>query len=346
MLHVCCNNNQTGKGRNRRLRRKSPVSWVIMLLLVVIALCICMKQFKYDPSLFTLDTPESKIVRKINTPSSGFPDIKTLMPPDMVVLSHMETFGANNLSDKINGKADLYLSSGFLNLQCQRFVKKDDVQSWLEVFIYDMNTIRQSFSVFSNQMRSDAQDLTLAPFAYQTGNALFFVHGRFYVEIIASMVSDPMMFAMVDFAGRFIEKTTVKEEKLYELDMFPQEQLIKKSIVLFMANAFGFEKFSNVFIARYQMSDDQLTAFLSDRHTSEDADSLVDAYRDFIVKNGGTQIPLKEDITHGYLLEIFDVYELIFSHGSYVAGVHEAEDKNTAQALGLQIKKNLDRMTK
>jgi len=86
---------------------------------------------------------------------------------ELSAFSAPETFTADNLYDKVDGKADLYLTAGFVGLQCQRLALKATNDVWMEWFVYDMGTLPQAFSVFSLQRRAEAQTLDLTPFAYQ-----------------------------------------------------------------------------------------------------------------------------------------------------------------------------------
>ena len=71
-------------------------------------------------------------------------------------------YDAATLSDKINGKAELYLAAGFERLECRRFALADDPAGWLERFVYTMRAAPGAFAVYSQQRRPQAQPLTLA----------------------------------------------------------------------------------------------------------------------------------------------------------------------------------------
>jgi hypothetical protein len=256
-------------------------------------------------------------------------------------MNPLEWFGPDNLSDKINGKAELYLSAGFLALQCQRFVQDDDPESWMEAFVYDMGTVRQAFAVYSNQRRAEAKTLDLTPFSYHTQNALFFVHGRYYVEIIASVASEVIIDAMVSFGSNFVSKTPDEKETIHELDFFPREHLQEEGVVLLVSNAFGFDGMKNVFAGRYHVNGEELTAFLTETESGVAAKKLVTAYRAFLVENGGMDILVGSNLHRATLVKIMDTFDLFFPHGTYVVGVHEAQTQEAAEILALMLAKNL-----
>jgi len=329
------------RGKSPPSRRESTVSWVIMGTLAVIAIGLFTRQSHYDPTLFVPSGLESQTPGEVASEPLPSLDLSTFVPEEMGVLSPLEAFGPETLSDKINGKADLYLSSGFLNLECQRFATNMDPPSWMEVFVYDMGTLHQAFAVYSMQKRDEATPLDLTPFSYGTGNALFWVHGRYYVEIIASAPSKAVMEYMISFGKEFVSGTSVEEHHIEELALFPKDHLEEGSIALFISNTFGFSGLKNCFTARYHVAGKELTAFLSKKEDPAEAQRVAELYQAFLMENGGTAIPLGADLMPGSFVEILDAFELIFRHGRYVAGIHEAETRKAAEELAWTLKRRL-----
>jgi hypothetical protein len=249
----------------------------------------------------------------------------------------LEAFDAETLSDKINGKAELYLSAGFIRLHSQRFTNEAAGDVWMEVFVYDMQSAQNAFSVFSAQRREDARTLDLGQHAYQTQNAIFFAHGPFYVEIIATDTSETIMQSMIIFAKAFIENHPIKNQTIGEKELFPGEGLIPNSISLVSADAFGYDRFDQIFTATYKVEGTELMAYYSRRKTSQEAEELASSYRDFLAAFGGNPAESDLGIKSAKMINILDTYEIVFSHGPYLAGVREAADKQPAQELALQL---------
>jgi len=257
----------------------------------------------------------------------------------MAVLAPREVFGPENLSEKIDGKAELYLSAGFLGLRSQRFAEAGKPEHWLELFVYDMGNRRNAFSVFRTQRRADAREAAFSSFAYQTENALFFQQGQYYVEIIAA--SAQMAEEMVAIAERFIREHPAGADGMSEVALFPRDALVPGSIALLAENVFGFDRLNNTFVARYNLSGTELTAFLAHRESAQEAQELATAYHQFLLENGGGNAALEVTIPDAYLLQVFDTFELVFVHENYLAGVHEADSRALAEELALSLKKAL-----
>ena len=242
---------------NERGRTERWVGFIILLCLAGIAAGVFLKQFSFNPAVLVATTAVPEAAETISTPSLG--ETPTTLPPELSALSAPETFTADNLYDKIDGKADLYLTAGFVQLRCQRLALKAANDVWMEWFVYDMGTLPQAFSVFSLQRRSEAQALDLTPFAYQTQNALFFVCGRYYVEAVTAMPTEPMMTAMLAMARQFVAANPPGMTRIPELKLFPPENLKAGSQGLQVADAFGFDRFTNVFTAKYRRQTAQPT---------------------------------------------------------------------------------------
>jgi len=325
------------KIKTKTAPKQTLLSLMILGILVVISIGVYLAQFNTNPAVQQM-APVLKADDKTQmAPPASAENSLIFSPPGQSPLSPAETFDAATLSDKINGKAELYLSAGFVRLHSQRFKDESAGDVWMEVFVYDMQTPQNAFSVFSAQRRDDAQTLEVAQYAYQTPNALFFVHGPFYVEVVASDISETIMQPMLAFAETFIANHPIQAQTIGEKELFPAEGLIQNSISLVSADAFGYERFDQIFTATYELQDSEFMAYYSRRKTAREAEELASGYRDFLIAFGGKTAESDLAIKSAKMIYILDTYEIVFSHGPYLAGVREAADQAPAQELALQL---------
>jgi hypothetical protein len=294
-------------------------------------------QFNYNPAVLQTDIFLSPTTKDKNASQTALTKSIIPLPPGMVPLSLPEAFDAQNLSDKINGKAELYLSAGFVGLNSQRFKDKKDASLWIEAYLYDMGNGQNAFSVFSAQRREGAATLDLTPYAYRTQNALFLVHGSFYIEIIASEATDRAFNPMKLLAENFIHNTAAQTVIIQEKDLFPVQGLVAESISLISADAFGFDRLNQIYTAEYEVEGYQMMAFLSRRQDNQNAQDLASAYQKFLETFGGQTIDADLPIKGAKVVEILETYEVIFSSGPYIAGVREADNKEQAINLAQQL---------
>jgi len=318
-------------------QRQTFLSVVILSILMVIGAGIFITQSHFNPGILQQDALLSEPNKdKLSSQLSPNPSFVPL-PEGIEPLTSTEIFDTRNLSDKINGKAELYLSAGFNRLVSQRFRDDRATDLWMEAFVYDMGNSQNAFSVFSAQRRQDAESLGLAQYAYRTPNALFLIHGRYYVEIIASKVSGQMLEPVKMMAETFIRNSPAEAVTVNETELFPKQELVKNSIVLISSNAFGFDGFDKIYTAEYEFDDHKLMAYLSHRRTPEQAKELASNYTVFLLAYGGQKIEAQLPIKGARLIEILDTYEIVFSHGSYLAGIREAATIKQAKTLAIRL---------
>jgi hypothetical protein len=329
---------------NKRINRhESYLSLAILLVLVAIGTLIFMQQFRFNPAVNPVDATQPAAAGPGRSPAETAIDALVQLPHNISPLTPPEAFEPDNLSDKINGKAELYLSAEFIQLQSQRFKDQNTPALWMEIFIYEMGTHENAFAVYSAQKREDGVPLDIGRYAYRTQNALFWVHGPYYGELIASEASPETTAAMQNIAEAFNRSRTVQSATIAEPDLFPPNGLNRDTITMIPDDAFGFNKMDRVFVGEYDFEGVDLTAFLSVRQSPAAADRLAADYLAFLTQFGGKDLTPEAELgIHGaVVVEILGAYEIFFSRGAYFAGVHEAIDKTRAIRLAAELEERL-----
>lgn len=310
-------------GRAKHL--ESVISICLLVILFLIGAVIFVKQSNYDMSRFGISTA---VIPKLEIPF----ELSSLAPAGFETLSKAEVYIAENLYEKINGKAPLYIESGFEELSTQRFVSIDDQSLWMELYAYDMGAVKNAFSVYSVQRRADSEAFASMQFGYKSGNALYFVHGKYYIEIVGSAESSELFRAIAEVARKIQANLAIDHDaEVAELALFPQEDLVLGSIKLYLANAFGFERLTNTFTAKYRVGNETITAFLSKQADSKDAEAIAESYRNFLIENGAVAKSTTKRVLEGKVMDFYGTTEIVFTVGPFVAGIHEAENQQTAE---------------
>jgi len=304
---------------------------LILIALIGISVWIFNRQFTFN-SAITATLPDTAKIIEPNALQKNLLNLEVLTPTGFKTTDPTETFDSNTLFEKIDGKADLYLSAGFTGLTCQRFTTTNS-SAWMEAFIYDMGTPRQAFAVYSIQRREDAVKKELTDFAYSTANAMYFTHGRYYVEIVASTVNENTSRGMTGFAQAFIKNIPGSSLNLREQTLFPPDHAIMESAILFIGDGFGFEPFDNLLTTHYRLGTTEVTGFITLRKSPADAVDLTTAYCAFLIDNGGTYENPPSGIPGANVYNLFGTYEIVFNIGKVVAGVHQAETREAADWL-------------
>lgn len=333
-----------------RVDRQHTLSWLLLAVLVLVAVGLGLVQSQYDPARWRAGTPiESSSGR---SPSIAGTDAQPTRELDWAKLDGLsppttwEQYGPDTLSDKIDGKAELYLPAGFRQLLTGRFFSTSDASRWMEIFIYNMGEPTGAFAVFSQQIRANKQTLDLTPDAYVAANGLFMVHGEHYLEIVASDVSETLRTQMEALARAFIAGHPIRQTAtLDERSLFPAADRLADSIALTAANAFGFERFDKIYTARYQSDGQEATAFLSHRASAAQAAELAQAYVDHLVSYGGRLVESPATVATLQVVDVLGTFDLVFCRGNYLGGVHEAATLEQGLALAQKVYNSLEKGT-
>jgi hypothetical protein len=319
-------------GRAKRL--ESVISICLLAILFLIGVGVFIKQFNYNINRYGTDTAAIPKLETQNSKSEIPFKLSSLAPIGFETLSKVEVYNPENLYEKINGKASLYTESGFKKLSTQRFININDQSLWMELYAYDMGTVKNAFSVYSVQRRAVSEAFPPMQLAYKTGNALYFVHGKYYIELVGSSESGELFKAIAEVARKIQANLAIDHDTgIAELAMFPQENLVLGSIKLYLANAFGFERLTNTFTAKYRSGNETVTAFLSKRADSKDAEAIAESYRNFLIENGAVTKSTTNKTIEGKVMDFYGTTEIVFTAGPFVAGIHEAENQQAAEKL-------------
>jgi hypothetical protein len=258
-------------------------------------------------------------------------------------LAPAERYGPDTLSDKIDGKAELYLSAGFQSLESRRFALSGDKRRWMERYVYDMGGFRGAYAVFSSQRRPHIHPVAWTGHAYLAGNALFFVHGPYYVEIVGAEVSKSVQNGLESLAKAFIETHGAQAADPVELQLLPMDNRAANSVKLTARAVFGIQGLDWIFSAAYSSSSDQAEAlaFVSQRNSPAEAEALADKFHSFWLEFGGADIAPPSGPQGARGVSILDNYEICVVRGKYLIGVHAATNLEFGMRLVEQLQRNI-----
>jgi hypothetical protein len=313
------------------------VGYSILATLGVISIWLLVQQSHFNPAV-TVALRGAKVQGRLQGASGQAPAATAALIPEVsgfTPLAPAQSFGPDNLSDKIDGKAELYLSAGFKEMSCRSFNVADSGKAYVEVFVYDMGSAPNAFAVFSGQRRPGFPNIPLTANAYATSNALYFTRGPFYVEIVADRASEALQNSLKTYAEATLAKMPAegKGSPTKAADLFPKEGLKSDSVRLNASDVFGMEGFNNVFTGEYTLKNGTATAFLAERDTPEQAKADAKRYLEFLTTNGYQKIKSPAGSEGIEMLKLDNSYEIILVQGRILAGVHDASSLEAAQEL-------------
>lgn len=314
-------------------RRQGLAGAFVLLALLLVALGVFWQQFRYNPSEWG---------RLTSGPEQAAGPLSGLKVAGLSPLGAGQGFGPGNLSDKIDGKAELYLAAGFQGLFARRYSLAGKPAAWLEVFLYQMKSPEAAYSVYSSQRRTGAMPLQISQHAYRTSNAVFLAKGSDYLKVVAAAATPELQKASLAAAQAYLQAHAGPQpEVAAEAALFPSQGMQAHSVVLLARDAFGMAGLDRVYIATYPQGRQELMAFLSRRPDPAAARARAAAYAKFLRANGGREYPPPPGLPGARLINILGTWELVFSQGSFLAGVRGGEEQGPTAELARRLHQRL-----
>lgn len=327
------------RGKAKKVSRGQKLAgYGILMVLGLITVWLLVQQGRFNPAVTAWQSLGGASAGKAQNGA-----LAGLIPevPGFTPRGPAQGYGPENLSDKINGKAELYLSAGFQAMACRSFTLENPAGAHLELFVYDMGEAQNAYAVFSSQRRPGAATLSLTANAYATPNALFFTQGKYYVELVADRALENLPEVLKPLTGALLAKLPAEGDTANLGALLPSEGLARDRVRLNAADAFGLEGFDNVYTGEYTTEGGVATAFLAQRPSPAEAAAMAQKFQDFLRANGYQEVPAPKAPAGMTLLALDSSFDVILVKGRVVAGVHDAPSAAAALELAGRLREAL-----
>ncbi|MHC4065385.1 MAG: DUF6599 family protein [Planctomycetota bacterium] len=267
---------------------------------------------------------------------SPFPliDLPGWRPPD-----NTRVFTATNLWEKIDGRADLYLTYNVSTLTFGTY--RGDSGLALDVYWYDMTELDNAFGIYRAEYGGYAEPVSVGREGYRAASSVFFWTGAHYVRVEASQESAELTEAAEAVAAAIAAAVPDDGKLLWADALLPREGRRPGSFEYQGENAFGLDFLTAVFSADYEVEGQDYKLFI---HRAPDTDSAAKtsaAYLRFFEEYG--KVLDRGSTGSGDVLigESGGVIDAVFVSGSYVGGVSGADDASLARRAALAFRASL-----
>ncbi|MDR0429937.1 MAG: hypothetical protein LBH58_05605 [Tannerellaceae bacterium] len=192
--------------------------------------------------------------------------------------SEIEIFNPDNLFDRINGAAPLFIENNFREMTSMEYKKGND---YITIQAYRHATPEDAFGMYSSERSTDLTFLPIGGEGQGDDKNLYFFSGCIYVKMWTNS-SDHLAESI-----RMIGKTLANKidpAAGYPLIMafFPQEGKLPYSETYVTSSYIGHEFLKSVYVVKYQTASGQsFQLFLVDGKTKEGAREALNAYYTF-----------------------------------------------------------------
>ncbi len=103
---------------------------------------------------------------------------------------HLETFNAENLYEKIDGRAESFIQYDVVGMAYTFYHPEKDEANEAQLYIFEMGSPLKAFGKYSSEKPPEAEPIELGDEGYTSAGSVFFYQGPYYVQVVTT-TDDP-----------------------------------------------------------------------------------------------------------------------------------------------------------
>lgn len=193
------------------------------------------------------------------------------------ITEEIEVFNPENLFDRINGAAPLFLENNFREMTSLEYVRGND---YITIQAYRHATPEDAFGMYSAERTPELTHYPIGGEAQGDEASFFFFAGNIYVKMWGTSegkLGDVLMRIAKGLAGK------IDPDAAYPplVAVFPEEGKLIHSEAYITANYIGHEFLKNAYLAHYEKEGKPFQLFIIDARTPENAREVLSKYYTF-----------------------------------------------------------------
>ncbi|MDR2383434.1 MAG: hypothetical protein LBD76_06070 [Prevotellaceae bacterium] len=205
---------------------------------------------------------------------AGLPEIE-----DWKISPDIEVFDSDNLYERINGAAPLFIENNFREMTSMVYTRGDD---YITVQAYRHATPEDAFGMYASERSPEMRFYPdIGGEAQGDDYGLFFFSGSVYVKMSSNNNGEDITNVYKKIAKGLAEKIDSEASYPAIFDLFPKEGLIPYTQSYITKNYIGHEFLKPVYTADYDINGQKFQFFVVDGKTKEEAREILDDYFGF-----------------------------------------------------------------
>lgn len=231
-----------------------------------------MKYMRYVMLLFACSWVLSSVAQTPEQLKSWLPAVK-----GWSISEETEVFDPDNLFDRINGAAPLFIENGFREMTSLEYTREKD---YITIQAYRHLTPEDAFGMYASERTSELTFYPIGGEAQGDEASLFFFAGNMYIKMWAHCSEDAGTL-LQEIAKGFAEKIAPDAAYPIILGVFPTEGKQPYSEAYITSNYIGHEFLNNVYLAKYERNGLPFQLFVVDGKTVDGAKDVLTKYHTF-----------------------------------------------------------------
>jgi hypothetical protein len=245
-------------------------------------------------------------------------------------LGETEFYNADNLYEKIDGRAPAYQSFNVQQLRCRSFGVVAAPGSFVDLYEYRFNSPVNAFGMFAQERDPKGQPLEFVADGCSSEMGYFFRQGPVYVQIIASDTKPATLAIARSIADIRAKNLPVDDQGLVGRRKLPAEGMIAGSVEFVRENAQGQAALKEMFQAKYKFEGAELAFFVMVT-TQDNAANAWKSFQNFCGKFGTVENLPEVNGAQLFRARVFDKWKVVYQRGGELGGAYDAGDAETAR---------------
>lgn len=189
----------------------------------------------------------------------------------------VEVFNPDNLFDRINGAAPLFIENNFREMTSMEYKKGAD---YITIQAYRHATPEDAFGMYSSERSSDLAYLPIGGEAQGDKTNLYFFAGNMYLKIWSNSAGD-VSGELQTIGKGLAEKIDPNAAYPLAVRLFPKEGKVPYSDSYITSNFIGHEFLRAVYTAKYECGGQSFQLFILDGGSAEGVKEVLTQYMVF-----------------------------------------------------------------
>ncbi len=207
-------------------------------------------------------------------------DLKSWLPvvDGWTISEKVEIFNPDNLFDRINGAAPLYIENNFREMTQLEYTRGDD---YISIQAYRHATPEDAFGMYASERSPDLKFFSIGGEAQGDDSGIFFFAGNIYVKMWSS-ASENVFATMESIAAGLANRIDPAAAYPPIIRALPKENMVPHTEAYITANYIGHTFLNAVYMAKYKQGNKPYQVFIVDAGKSGgNARDVLDKYFTF-----------------------------------------------------------------
>jgi len=262
---------------------------------------------------------------------------------------HLETFNAENLFEKIDGRAESFIQYDVKGMAYAYYHPVGDESNEVQLYIFQLSSPLNALGKFGSEKPEGAKAVDIGTEGYSAAGSTLFHAGPYYTQIVSTRDDAKFSGFALELARKVAAKQKPEASVAGSKAVSTPDALFallpssgKAAPKYIKEDAFGYSFLTRVFMADYKEGDAAWQGFVRPYPTPEAAKDVFDKYLATIKQDGGqVKTPAVEGADQFAVSDNVGLFDSVFRRGNVIGGANGGTDAARSEAFARSLLKAL-----